>query len=99
MTLYPHQHRALVLELRREFYAGLAADDAYAKACQAIKRLGSTRFLTAERLERLPAKLRPALFVLVTDDELAQFPSGIPGFPNKLRREWFDAAWREVTGG
>jgi hypothetical protein len=98
MTLHPHQHRALVAELRRPEYAGLSADDAFAMALSRMKALGRTRFLTRERFESMPEKRRPAEWVELSAEEATAFPTGVPGFPNKLSREWFDAAWREAGG-
>ena len=96
MTLHPHQHRALVAELGRPEYAGLSADDAFALARSRLRALGRTRFLTRARFDALPEKRRPEEFIGLSDDEAAAFPGGVPGFPNKLRREWFDAARAEV---
>lgn len=96
MSLHPHQRRALVAAAgafpdAETAWAALSSPDG-------IKGLGRTRFLTAAELAGIPEKRRPANVVLVTDEERAAFPTGIPGFPNKLRREWFDAAWTEARG-
>lgn len=97
MSLHPHQHAALLAELRQPEYRNLTADKAFGRISQpnALHRLGTTRFLTQAAYDSLHPKRRPILFVIITEEQARAFPSGIPGFPNKLRREWFDAAWSE----
>jgi hypothetical protein len=96
VSLHPHQHRALVAAVGA--FPDAAAAFATLSAGDGLKGLGRTRFLTAAELAAIPEKRRPAGVVLVTDEERAAFPTGLPGFPNKLRREWFDAAWTEARG-
>lgn len=98
--LHPHQHAALVAELRRPQHAGRGADDVFAELSTTggIKRLGQMRFLTQAQWDALPVKRRPADFTLISDADAAAFPTGVPGFPNKLRRAWFDRAWAEARG-
>lgn len=99
--LHPHQHAALVVELQAPEYDGLSADAAFlflAHVGRLGERLGTVRFLTREQLDAIPEKRRPERAVVIDAATVAAFPSGVPGFPNKLRREWFDAAWHEARG-
>jgi hypothetical protein len=43
--------------------------------------------------------LRMAAYDFDTPELNARFPTGVPGFPNRLAREWFDAAWSEAGRG
>lgn len=103
MSLHPHQHRALVRELASPDYDGRSPGEVFdrfrADPKPLLARLGRVRFLTPERLQSLPPKRRPAGVVPLTAEEAALFPTGVPGFPNKLRREWFDRAWSEARLG
>lgn len=140
--LHPHQHDALVAELKRPEWDGRAADEVFAAittpgaptASVALKRLAATRFVSREKYEAMARKDRPmAGVMMLTDEELGTFvlpaerercaaaevrekaaaaragravdptrlarPSAsVPGFPNKVRREWFDRAWTEARG-
>ncbi len=98
MSLHPHQHRALVAELRKPEHANRTADQAFARISQknALHQLGTTRFLTQVKYDSLHPKRRPLVYLIVSAAEVAAFPTGIPGMPNKLRREWFDLAWAEA---
>lgn len=92
--LHPHQHTALVETLRDATDAESAFVELSSPA--GLKRIGATRFMTQAALDAMPEKHRPTAPVIITDEQAAAFPTGIPGFPNKLRREWFDAAWSEA---
>ena len=104
MALLPHQHRALVAELRKYVpgWQELDTDVAFAimQTTLWLKYLGTYHFITQSKLDKLPTKRRPdpERTVIVMEEEIEAFPTGIPGFPNKLRREWFDSAWAEVRG-
>lgn len=101
MTLHPHQHRALVEYLRtREETADEVFASFYPKSKMAL-RLATVKFVTQSYLDGLRPKDLERLgpYCVVTPEELARFPTGIPGFPNRLRREWFDAAWVEAKNG
>lgn len=96
MSLYPHQHDALVERLKD--LKGLAADEAFAllvadKNFLGLRLLG---FVTKAKYDRIHPKNRSTYLRVVSDKTAEQFPTGTPGFPNKLRREWFDAAWKEA---
>ena len=107
--LHPHQHAALVAELRRPDYDGKSADEAFAllgppldsglAGRYAPKNLTRIRFVPAAKVaamrKRGASPKQLATLVPVAGD----FPTGVPGFPNKVMREWFDAAWTEVRGG
>lgn len=99
--LHPHQHMAIVAELSKPEYGVLAAEAAFlflANPARLRDRLGTVRFLTSTQLAALLEKHRPLAVVLIDDATVLAFPSGVPGFPNKLRREWFDRAWTEARG-
>lgn len=100
-SLHPHQHAALVAELRRPEYAELSADETFVRFTtpHRLDALGRYRFLTQTKFDSLPEKRRPDRVMILTDAEAVAFPTGVPGFPHKLRREWFDAAWKEARGG
>ena len=99
MSLHPHQHAALVAELREPRYRNKTADRVFDLVSQknVLHRLGTTRFLTQAQYDA--TRVKPALYVIVSEETASAFPTGIPGFPNKMRRAWFDAAWAEVTNG
>lgn len=99
MSLHPHQHAALVELLRQERFADLSPDDAYTLLASDKNFLGlrSLCFVPQAKYDRTPVKRRDRLTV-ADDATAAAFPGGIPGFPNKLLREWFDAAWQEARG-
>lgn len=59
--------------------------------------LSGVRFVTETALDTLPENRRDKAIV-ISDEELASFPSGIPGFPNAIRRSDFDIAWQTVRG-
>lgn len=94
MTLLRHQHEALVEELKRPEFDNLSADEVFQAFQNSpyMKRLAATIFMTRTKFERLHPKRRPKKVIFVEADNL-------PGFPNKLKREWFDAAWKEIRDG
>lgn len=98
--MHPHQLRALVTELRKSTYDGMAADEVYRKLDDDVPMmcgLSQVRFMTAGALEK--TTLKPGEWaVIISDEELASFPSGIPGFPNAIRRSDFDIAWQAARG-
>jgi hypothetical protein len=99
-NMHPHQLRALVTELRKPAYDGMTAGDVYRKLDDDVPMmcgLSQVRFVTAGALENTP--LKPGAWaVIISDEELASFPSGIPGFPNAIRRSDFDIAWQTARG-
>ena len=101
MALLTHQHRALVAELRKPGWQELDADPAFARMQTIIwlEYLGTYRFITQAKLDKLPTNRHPdpERTVIITEEEVKAFPTGVPGFPNKLRREWFDSAGQEAT--
>jgi hypothetical protein len=93
--LHPHQHNALVALLRSPEWAGLSAEDAFARL-SADKNLGGLRllcFVSPEKYARTPEKRR-GRFVVVEGG----FPGGVPGYPNVMRRAHFDKAFAEARG-
>ena len=98
--LHPHQYRALLKALQDDKWNGKSADEVYNSLSDTVtlKNLGRTRFLTQDQLEALPQKQRPTNVVVITSTEQCLFPSGVPGFPNKLSRQCFDRAWSEGRG-
>jgi hypothetical protein len=98
-NMHPHQLRALVTELRRSDYDGMIADEVYRKMEEdpTMCGLSQVRFVTSDALDH--TKLKEGKWaVIISDDELASFPSGIPGFPNAIRRSDFDIAWQTTRG-
>lgn len=96
--LHPHQHRRLVVELRRPEYAALSPDEAFALVNQraALRRLGTTRFVTQAQLDLIPQKRRTGREFVCPESELMGFTGGVPGFPNLVKRPGFNAALAEV---
>ena len=99
-NMHPHQLRALVTELRKPAYDGMPADEVYRKLDDDVPMmcgLSQVRFVTAGALENTP--LKPGKWaVIISDEELASFPGGIPGFPNAIRPSDFDIAWQTARG-
>jgi hypothetical protein len=98
-NMHPHQLRALVTELRKPAYDGMTADEVYRKMEEdpTMCGLSQVRFVTAGALEN--TTLKPGKWpIFISDEELASFPSGIPGFPNAIRRSDFDIAWQTARG-
>lgn len=98
-NMHPHQLRALEAELRKPEYDGMTAEAAYRKIekDKTMCGLSGVRFVTATALETLPENRRDKAIV-ISDEEMVRFPSGIPGFPNAIRRSDFDIAWQTVRG-
>lgn len=88
--LLPHQHAALVNLLRQH---GGTADEVFTRLA-ADKNLGGLRALQFVPPQKF-ARMAPRQQAKVIEVE-GDFPAGIPGFPNVLRRQWFDAAWTEA---
>ncbi len=97
--MHLHQLRALEAELRKPEYDGMTAEAAYRKIerDRTMRGLSGVRFVTAIALETLPNNQRDKAIV-ISEEEIARFPSGIPGFPNAIRRSDFDIAWQTVRG-
>lgn len=98
MSLHPHQHAALVARLREPDLAGLSADAAFAALSGDKNLLGlrALSFLPQPVYDALSPKRRHPRLVPVGAEVEKQFPGGVPGFPNKLRRADFDAAFAEA---
>jgi len=95
--MHPHQLRALEAELGKPEYGGMTAEAAYRKIDRdkTMCGLSQVRFVTSAELEQTPLKKGKWAFI-VSDEEKSRFPSGIPGFPNAVRRSDFDIAWQAV---
>lgn len=98
-----HQMLALIDELRGHPYDGLSADDAFAYASSTgmIKKRGTQHFVSSRQFMTLPSEVASRLNVYVIKDEILERaersnPTGVPGMPNKLRREWFNEAWKKA---
>lgn len=62
---------------------------------EAEKRLGKVHFLTtSQSAARMPKHISPHA-VIVPDELASEFPTGIPGMPNTVRRPEFDEAWSQ----
>lgn len=92
--LHPHQRAALVRRLKEADFADLSCGDAYAllHADKNLMGLRGVQFAHGKKA------LRPG-FVEVGAEVAAEFPKGIPGMPNLIRREDFDSAWEEARNG
>jgi hypothetical protein len=107
MDLHPHQHNALVALLRSPEWAALSADEAFAQL-SADKNLGglrTARFIGASKLRRLQdalgkGRVSPKAIARIGDRAMvvedAEFPGGVPGYPNVMRRPHFDKAFAEA---
>jgi Putative DNA-binding domain len=98
-NMHPHQLRALVTELCKPAYDGMTADEVYRKMEEdpTMCGLSQVRFVTVGALEN--TTLKPGKWaIVISDEELASFPSGIPGFPNAIRRSDFNIAWQTARG-
>jgi hypothetical protein len=97
--MHPHQLRALETELRKPEYDGMSAEAAYRKIDKdkTMGGLSEVQFVTAAALVTIPENRRHRA-IIVTDEEMALFPGGLPGFPNAIRRSDFDIAWQAVGG-
>lgn len=97
--MHPHQLRALEALLRKPEYDGMTAEAAYLKIekDRTMCGLAGVRFVTAQELETWPENRRERAIV-ISEEELARFPGGIPGFPNAIRRSDFDIAWQTIRG-
>ena len=92
MSLLPHLHSALVNRLREADLINLSADETFAAVIANKNFLGLRNliFVTEEKLNRIPRHKKTDVVVVGSQED---WPTGPPGFPNKLRREWFDLAW------
>jgi hypothetical protein len=98
--LREHCHARLVSELRKPEYDGKSANRMFAvlTADETFCGLTATRFITQAELETIPEKQRPRNIFIVSEETVKRFPTGLPGFPNKMKRQWFDRAWVEARG-
>lgn len=87
--MHPHQLEVLRAELKRPEYQGLSPEEAFrlVNAPETIKRLTQTKFI-APGVSVSPKHPLASAIVVAGD-----FPQGIPGMPNKVRRDEFDAAF------
>lgn len=88
--MHQHQRDYLVEELRKPEYAD--AESAYEKLRRPPKLFLAVSFVPQSKFDRMQPKLRGAA-IPVSDEYAATFPGGVPGIPNLIRREDFDAAW------
>jgi hypothetical protein len=56
--------------------------------------LAKVRFLTKADLEKTNMLKPDEWPIVVSEEEAANFPGGVPGFPNGIRRSDFDIAWK-----
>lgn len=107
--MHKHQMDVLRVELARDEYNGLSADDAFNlltgrkvqvetgklidTRSEAEKRLGRVTFFSQSEAARRTPKQMPAAAIVLPDEYAAQFPTGLPGMPNTVRRHEFDEAW------
>lgn len=96
--MHAHQHSHLVAELCRPEWDGQHADAVYAKLARPPKEFLAVSFMAQSKYDAKYRKARRGI-VPVTDEYAAKFPGGVPGMPNLIRREWFDAAWKEARDG
>jgi hypothetical protein len=98
--MHPHQLRAVKEVLQRSDYDGMTPDEAYLSIDSDVPNmhgLANVVFLTPSK--RAVVSVKPHHWVVaITEDEAAAFPTGIPGFPNAIRRADFDIAWNAVRG-
>jgi hypothetical protein len=96
-NMHPHQLRALEAELRKPEYDDMSAEAAYRKIDKdkTMCGLSQVRFVTSAELEQTPLQ-QGTWALIVSEEEKARFPGGIPGFPNAIRRSDFDIAWQAV---
>ena len=97
--MHPHQLRALEAELRKPEYDCMSVEAAYRKIDKdkTMCGLSQVRFVTSAELEQTQLK-QNEWALMVSEEEKARFPGGIPGFPNAIRRSDFDIAWQDVRG-
>lgn len=88
--------RCLIESLTGADYAGLSKEAAREKA---QNELVFVNFVDQEKAAMLASrKGDPIPVFVVTAEEKEKFPGGIPGFPNKIRDEYFDQAWSAARG-
>lgn len=92
--MHKHLHDYLVAEIKNPQYDGLTADQVYEKLARPPKSLLAVSFVPQSKFDRVMPKLR-GLMKPVPDEYAKQFPTGVPGMPNLIRRQEFDAAWSE----
>ena len=92
--MHKHQHAYLVTELRKPEYAGKSADEVYAILARPPKSFLAVSFVPESKFNRVHPKLRGRM-IAVSDEYAKEFPSGVAGMPNLIRREEFDKAWSE----
>jgi len=98
--MHPHQLEALKRELAKPEYDGMLPSAVFWKInddTHGLCGLSKSRFVPANNVDSVKEDRRDRV-VIVTEDYLSRFPSGIPGFPNAVRRSDFDIAWKEVRG-
>lgn len=97
--LYDHQHEVLKTLLSEPEYRKLKAKEAFEKARtnDELYRIQILSFTSQKSVAVLSEKaLAAGSYVILDDEYVEKFKGGVPGFPNKLKREWFDRAWSEV---
>jgi hypothetical protein len=96
-NMHPHQLRAIVTELRKLVYEGMSEEQVYRKIDDDVPGmcgLAKVRFLTKADLEKTNMLKPDEWPIVVSEEEAANFPGGVPGFPNGIRRSDFDIAWK-----
>jgi hypothetical protein len=99
VEMHPHQLRALEAELRKPEYDDMSAEAAYGKIDKdkTMCGLSQVRFVTSAELEQTPLQ-QGTWALIVSEEEKARSPGGIPGFPNAIRRSDFNISWQAVRG-
>lgn len=88
--MHQHQLDYLAAELRKHADAAKA----YAELARPPKSFLAVSFMRQSKFDRINPKLRRGM-VAVSDEYADKFPGGVPGMPNLIRRDEFDAAWSQ----
>lgn len=108
--MFQHQIDVLKAEITKPEYTGKTADEVYEllargplifhqfpRLLAGRKENGYTQFVEFPGSKGLVEKSS-----IPKDDPvhklLEDFPGGVPGMPNLIRRPFFDQAWKEVRG-
>jgi hypothetical protein len=97
--MHPHQLEALKNELKKAEYDKMLPLAVLWKIndTPGLCGLSGLRFVTADKLKEIPED-RKDRAVVVTDEYMAGFPTGIPGFPNAIHLADFNIAWKAARG-
>ncbi len=95
MSLHPHLHRTLVAWVKANRKGNQAGATFALLGDKNIGGLRARSFVSQSKYNLTHTSKRTSL-TAVPDAEAAGFPSGLPGFPNRLLRADFDLAWAEA---